>query len=359
MQQPAKGDSQFVHRVFIVALAAVFSIAVLYFLKHVMWVLLVFFAGCLLGVLLDGAARLLGQRAPISRRWALLTVCLLGLGVVVAVAWSIGPQIAEQMGELSRRLPQALKEVRERLLHYSWVQSVLDSVPRPQRMIEGELVSRATSLFTTAFGAVMNAVIIVFIGIYLAVSPRMHILVAVHLLPPRHRERGYLVFFMLGRALRRWLLGRLVSMTVIGVLTGTSLWLAKVPLALPLALIAALLSFIPYIGPILSAVPAVIIGLADSPETALYVLLIYAAVQFVESYLVDPIVERVAVLIPPAFLITLQLMAGLWVGFLGVLLAPPLAVVITVLVQMLYLEDILGDSPEVIGENAAVSRENQ
>lgn len=359
MQQPAKGDSRFVHRVFIVALAAIFSIAVLYFLKHVMWVLLVFFAGCLLGVLLDGAARLLGERAPISRRWALLIVCLLGLGALVAVAWSIGPQIAEQMSELSRRLPQALQEVRDRLMQYAWAQAVLESISRPQQMIEGQLMSRATSLFSIAFGAVVNAVVIIFIGIYMAISPRMHIKVAVHLLPQRHRERGYLVFFMLGRALRRWLLGRLVSMTVIGVLTGISLWLAQVPLALPLALIAALLSFIPYIGPILSALPAVIIGLADSPEMAFYVLLIYAAVQFVESYLVDPIVERVAVLIPPAFLITLQLMAGLWAGFLGMLLAPPLAVVVTVLVQMLYLEDILGDSPEVIGENSADSRENQ
>jgi predicted PurR-regulated permease PerM len=132
-------------------------------------------------------------------------------------------------------------------------------------------------------------------------------------------------------------------MTAIGLLTGIGLALLGIPLAFVLAVIAALLTFVPNIGPVVSAVPAVLLGLIRSPGTALAVLGLYLGVQMVESYLLSPIIDRKTVYLPPAATIAAQLVMGVAAGLLGVALATPLLAVAIVLVRTLYVEDALGD----------------
>jgi predicted PurR-regulated permease PerM len=145
------------------------------------------------------------------------------------------------------------------------------------------------------------------------------------------------------------LAGRIIAMIVVGVLTWAGLFLLSVPAAAALAFLAMMLGFIPNIGPILAAAPAILAGgMQGGLITALYVALLYIAVQFFEGYLVTPLVQQRTVSIPPALTLTVQLMMGFAFGILGLLLATPLAVVILVLVQMLYLEDILGDQVDLI-----------
>ena len=141
-----------------------------------------------------------------------------------------------------------------------------------------------------------------------------------------------------------WLIGRLIAMTFIGVATGVGLTLLGVPLAFILGLLAALLSFVPNLGPILSALPAILLGFVQSPQTALWVAALYAGVQVVESYVLDPIIDRKTVYLPPAFTISAQLLMGLFAGLLGVTLATPLAAALVVIVTMLYVQDVLGRS---------------
>lgn len=349
MQQPAD-HRLFTQRVLIVTGIAVLALVLLYFLHLVAQVLLIFFAGCLLGILLDGAAHLVSDHTPISRRWALLAACLLIAAAAVAMGWFAGARILDQLSELGARLPQAFQQLREWVMQIPWVQSAMENLPKPGKALDGGLLSRLTDLFSIALGGLVSTVIIIFVGLYLAATPHLYTSLAVHLLPQRHRKRGYQVLEVLARALRRWLIGRLASMLVIGLLTWLVLWLMDLPLALPLGLVAGLLSFVPYLGPVLSAVPGVLIGFSESPQTALYVALAYWGVQMVESYVITPLIERKAVLIPPAYQITAQLMAAVLAGFMGILLASPLVVVGTVLVQLLYLEDLLGDSPHVVGD---------
>ena len=114
------------------------------------------------------------------------------------------------------------------------------------------------------------------------------------------------------------------------------------PLAFVLGLIAALLSFIPNIGPILSAVPAVLLALVQGPRVALWVVALYVGVQIVESYVLDPVIDRKTVYLPPALTILAQLVFALFAGILGLALATPLTAALMVLVTMLYVQDILG-----------------
>jgi predicted PurR-regulated permease PerM len=148
----------------------------------------------------------------------------------------------------------------------------------------------------------------------------------------------------MGRVLRRWLVGRVASMTVVGLLTGIGLFVLGVPAAASLALIAALLSFIPFLGPAVSYVPAALIALADGGALLLlWVTIVYASVQALESSVITPQIEKVAVSLPPALLICVQLAFGTLGGLSGVIMATPLTVAIVVLVERLYVEDLLGD----------------
>jgi predicted PurR-regulated permease PerM len=139
-------------------------------------------------------------------------------------------------------------------------------------------------------------------------------------------------------------------MTVVGLLTTLGLWIAGIPNPLALGLLAALLSFVPYVGPILSFVPAVLVALLVSLTKVIYVVVVFGLVQTLESYVVTPLVQQRAVSMPPVILITAQIAMGVIAGATGVLLAAPLAIVVIVLLQMLYVEDVLGDPIQVLGQ---------
>lgn len=144
-----------------------------------------------------------------------------------------------------------------------------------------------------------------------------------------------------GHALRLWLVGRGLSMLVVGILTAIGLWIVDVPLVLALAVIAALFSFVPFLGPIASAVPAVLVGLVQSPAQALNVALVYGVVQLLESNIITPLVQVRAVSLLPAIMLSGQVIMGVLFGLIGLLLATPLLVTLIVPIQMLYVQDVL------------------
>jgi predicted PurR-regulated permease PerM len=123
-----------------------------------------------------------------------------------------------------------------------------------------------------------------------------------------------------------------------------------VPQPLALALIAALMAFVPFLGPVLGAIPAILVALVESPVKALYVVLVFTVVQVLENYFITPLIQQRAVSMAPALLITVQILMAVLFGGMGVLLATPIAVVAIVTVQMLYIQDVLGDRMKLLGE---------
>ena len=153
------------------------------------------------------------------------------------------------------------------------------------------------------------------------------------------------------RALRLWLRGQLLAMVVVGVLTGVGLWLIEVPSAFALGLLAGLLEFIPFAGPVLSAIPGVLLALVISPELALGTIVVYVAVQQFEGNVLQPIVQRYAVDLPPVVLLFSLLAFGTLFGVIGVIFAAPLTVVAYVLVKRLYVQEALGTKTPIPGED--------
>lgn len=327
----------------IVGVAAAVGLLLL-FLWYARDVLLLVFAGLLLGVFLRRLATWVSDHTPLSPTWGLVVVVLALAGSLVGAFALRGPAIAAEVRTLQERLPEAAANLEARLSEYDWGRRAVEAAPSPGSLLpdDPDAVSRVTGVASRTVSSLANFGIILFLGLVLAATPGVYRAGLLALVPESRVPRARAVLDCLYDTLWWWLLGRVASMTFIGVVTGVGLWLLGVPLAFVLGLLAALLSFIPNVGPILSAVPAVLLALVAGPEQALWVALLYVGVQMVESFVLDPLIDRKTVYLPPAFTIFAQLVLALLGGLLGVALATPLAAVVVVLVTMLYVQDVLG-----------------
>lgn len=342
----------FPKRVLITVGIVALSLLVLYLFVVLSRVLLIVFAGALMAVALGGGANLLCTRTPLGRPAALVVVILFVVAVPALLSGVMGPRLGSQINDLIVQLPAAFKNAQARLAEQDWVRrlfanpdDIRDLLPSP-----GQVMGGVTSAFSRTLGVVANTFVIFFIGIYGAAAPRSYVRGILHLTPARNRARAREILDALSHALRWWLVGRLTMMGIVGTLTTTGLLIAGVPSPMALGLLAALLSFIPYIGPLLSFIPAALVALMVSTTKLLYVVLVFGIVQTLESYVITPLVQQRAVSLPPIILITAQIAMGVLAGATGVLLAAPLAIVVIVLLQMLYVEDVLGDSVRILGQ---------
>lgn len=288
-------------------------------------VLLLVFAGAILAVLLEGLIRsiqhfLPGGHHQLAYAFALLLIVL----VLAGIGLLIGPRIATEAPQLVQRIPEAWDSLIDHLNDFAMIDSVAQQGQRPFQWLTSNL--KVTNLLSSTFGALFNIFVVILVGIYAAATPERYLRVSQYLLPARTRRRASDLSRNLGYELRHWLLGRLASMTIVGVASGIGLWLLGVPLALTLGLLAGLLSFVPYIGPILGLIPALLIAALESFALAGWVLVLYGGVQLVETALLTPLIQQRVVALPPVILISVQLVGGALIGPLGVLLGAPLVV---------------------------------
>ena len=176
---------------------------------------------------------------------------------------------------------------------------------------------------------------------FLATSPQMYLTGGLRLLPIDWRPRGKEVAHQIGRTLQLWFLGQLIDMIIVGILIGAGLFLRGVPLALTLALIAAVLNFVPYVGALAGAVPAIVVAFSQSPTVALWVDLLFLSVQILEGNVIAPLIQKRTISLPPALTILCQTILGTLFGLLGLILATPLIAMMKTAVRLIYVEDML------------------
>jgi len=198
-------------------------------------------------------------------------------------------------------------------------------------------------IFAAVLGGISGLAISVLVGLYMAADPTLYRRGFLRLVPIRFREHTGDILDELHETLRAWLVGTFAVMIIVGVLITTGLWLLGVPLALALGLIAFFLEFVPYIGPILAAIPAVLVASSLGSREVLFVVLLYWAVQSLEGYVLTPLIYQKRLHIPPMITIGAQVVLGTLLGVVGVIFATPLTACAMVLVQRLYVEDALGD----------------
>ena len=319
-------------------------------------IFIVAFLGVLLGLAVARAVDWL-ERAHIRRGLGAALVIAALVGSLAMVFVLIGPSIREQSSELTRELPKALEEV-DRWFNRTPVKTLIPTPPAqsPQQktgltaQLAGELKSSTKFLFpivSSVFGAVGGLVIVLFIAMYIAAQPGLYREGVLHLIPHHLRDRGEEWLATLGDTLRQWLIARLIAMVIIGAVTGGALALMDVKAAAALGVLAGLLEFVPFFGPVASAIPAVGVALVDSPQKAAWVIGLYVLVQQLEGNVVTPLLLEKRLDIPPVLTVVSVAAMGVVFGIIGMLIAEPLLAVVLVTTKMLYVNDAIGDDVKV------------
>jgi len=288
--------------------------------------------GLVFAVILDGGTRLLGRVLPIGRGWRLAIVTLAGFGFVGWVVYYAGTTLAAQ----AEALQAVVTQQGDRLME--WARSMGFIKPGERFDLTGQVLGgagRLTSAVSTAIGAITSLLMIVVIGIFVAVEPKLYDRGVAWMLPMEHRARFYDISERVGFTLRRLMAGRLLGMFVEGVGTWLLLWLAGVPMAALLGLLTGLLAFIPNIGAVVSGLLMVAVGFSAGSEQGLYAIGIYFLVQNVDGYLIMPYVARKTVDLAPALVLAAQLIFGALFGILGLFLADPIVAAIKTTLQEL------------------------
>ncbi len=305
---------------------------------------LVVFAGVLLAVSLRHAAVCLGRLTRLPIGFALALVVLLVFAFFAAVGWFFAQGIAGQIDQLSQQLPAAV----EKLIGIVGASGIGKTLSHHLNV--GNVRASPVTMISGFFGAAINVVevigavvVIVFLGIYFSAEAGLYASGLVRLAPLPRRRRSREILHETASALWYWMLGRLFSMAALGVLAALGLWLLGVPLPVALGLLVGIMAFVPYLGAIVSAVPAVLLAAATRLDLALYVIILFFGIHLTEGYLLVPLVQRRVVHLPPALTLSAQIILGVLAGFLGLLLATPLVAATLVIVRMAYVEDLLGD----------------
>lgn len=303
-------------------------------------VLLVIFAGVLFGVFFRGGGGFVARHTGLAPGWGIGIFILLILAGFAGAMAVFASSAVEQFNQLVDQIPAAIAELRDRINDFAWGERLLDSVNPSGLSFAGGSEAAATAV-TGTFGALGSFIIMVFIGLYSALDPSSYRRGVLLLLAPSMRVRAEAVLTKSGATLKNWLVAQLIAMSIVGLLTWLGLWLLGVPLAFILGLIAAILAFIPNLGPVLAAAPAILLAIPEGGTTVLLVIGVYLLVQTLESYLITPLIQQDRVSLPPALIISMQLLMGVLFGVLGLALATPFAALGMTLLHEVYVVDYL------------------
>jgi len=381
------------------------AVAAMYLILRLIWVaqtvFLTAFLGILFGLAVSAGVDWLRPRLRAPRGLLAALIVLGSAGAIVGFFVVSGPVLADQSHELQTKLPEAIDKIDAWAQSKGFVGSLIrgragssttapaptpqpvrgpetpverptgtaprqlptDSALRaagggstatPPQTLRQQILQQLSGLTRYLFGFLSSTisvfaglVVILVLSIYIGADPDTYHDGLMKLFPRPWRRRAGEVLTAIAIALRKWLVTQLIAMVVIGVVSTIVLLILGVNAAVPLGVIAGLLEFVPTVGPILSALPAIAMGFVDSPEKALAVIIAYIAIQQMENYLLIPFLMREGVDLPPALTIVAQALMALIFGFLGLLCAVPILAASMVAVKMLYVQDVVGEPVEV------------
>ena len=350
MPVSAERDYERLYRLIVrVMLTAVAIFVVLAAVWKLLDLLVLVFGAVVIAVLIRALADWIAGRTPLKGGWSVAAAILAIIATLALLAVTLGPRIQGQFVDLLETLPSA----------WSSLRATVESMPGGQYLVhamenaspaESGLFANAGTIALAMAEALVNLLLVLFGAVFLAGNPRIYRTGLLKLVPERRRALAGEALSDSGRALKRWLLGQLVSMAVVGTLTGIGLWMLGVPSALALGVVAGVAEAIPYAGPVIAAIPGLLIALLAGPQTALWTLFLYVAIQQIEGTLIMPIIQKRAVSLPPALTVFGIVAAGLLFGTVGLIFAAPLLVVAYVMVKKLYVQEALGTDTPIPGE---------
>jgi predicted PurR-regulated permease PerM len=327
----------FKHRVIFIVTVTAAIIAAMAAAWEARVILLVLFAGCLGALVLATLTSLLQSWLRIPRVFAFAAV-LAALGIAVALGvWLRGPALVQQFGQLQVDVPDAARRLYSSLGESSWGRWIISNTP-DEGQWSGWLSYAASGIkgaVSLAASTLAGLLLIVMASLYVAAEPEFYLRGMQRIVPSSIWPKVEACLGGAVRTLRFWLLSRLISMTVVGLMVTAGLWLLGIPLAGTLGIITALLTFIPNIGPIVSALPAALLAFAISPAKGFLTIGVFCLAHFIEGNFVTPLADRQIVKLPPFLTLSVQLLLAPATGAIGVALAAPLLAAILGIIRVL------------------------
>jgi predicted PurR-regulated permease PerM len=328
------------------------ALLALYFVAQLLWfanaLVLAAFLGVLFGLAVDAGVTPL-ERFKIPRVLAAVAIVLLFLLMLFGVGASLAPAIRQQSVELKTRIPEAV----DRATHwldkrgFKLLPAEDDSAGRAQaaQAIRENITGVATKVtpyvfpfLTQTAAAIGGLFLIIVLAIYIGANPEQYRRGLMMLFPRENRTRAGEILSAIATVLRKWLVTQLIAMVTIGTVSTVVLSILKVKSAVALGLLAGVLEFVPTIGPLISALPAIAMAFLDSPEKALAVTIAYIGIQFLENNVLIPLLMKGGVDVPPVLTIMGQALLTILFGFLGLMVAVPLLAATLVAYRMLFIE---------------------
>jgi len=319
------------------ALVWVLAGGLLFLLWWIREALLLAFGAVILAILLRLLAALIAKVTRLSEHPSLAVATCLVIGVVGVTLWLFGSQMTSQFNELMQNVEHGLRSLQTMLRT-----SHFDGLGRQMTERGASLVSSSIkNILSGGLHFVEAAVVLAVTAVYLAAQPELYRHGLAALFRPRQRKTAIEAIDLIGRTLKLWLLAQLVIMVLVGILSFLAVWLIGLPNPVALGLLAGITEIVPYLGPFIGAIPALLVALTQGLTPAVWTAVAYLAIHIFEGYLVAPLLQRQFVTIPPALVLIGIVAADLLFGIPGVVLAAPLTVTVYIAVKMTYVEDPL------------------
>jgi predicted PurR-regulated permease PerM len=326
------------------------GLIVLFVSVYIIWqirqLLLMAFAAIVLATALHQLAKFLRKKCKISHQWSLAGSLGIFLLSVVSFFWLVVPSLVKQVQVIGSKVPKVLELAQN---SKGAIEQYLPGIAIPDlptlqeqaKPLLNSLVGSSLAVFSGSLGAALNLLLLLVLTIMLLVQPHAYRDVFVLLFPHFYRRRVLEILEDCEVALGKWMVGALLGMVAVAVMTTIGLSVLQVPAPLAQGVLAGLLNFIPNLGPTLSMVLPMGIGLLDSPWKSLWVFILYFVVQQIESSFLTPYIMSKQVSLLPALTLLAQVFFASFFGFAGLVLALPLSVVSKIWINAVLIEDVL------------------
>jgi predicted PurR-regulated permease PerM len=303
-------------------------------------IFLMAFAGALLAIFLRSLANIVHRFTRMKPHLAVLLVLVVLLALFAGMCWLVAAPASEQFDQLTQQVPSAIGKLQQQLMETRAGKMVLERIGVATAQTSS-VTQHIGNFFSLTIEGVVGVLVIAFCGMFFALDPDLYIGGFLLLFPRWKRDRTRAIVYELGVNLQHWLLGQVIAMTIIGVLTWVGLMIIGVPLAGVLGLIAGVLDFIPVVGPWIAGILAALLAVVQDPMKAVWVAVLFVVLHLFEGHVLIPQVQKYATKLPPVLtILALALFAKIF-GFMGLLVATPLLVVVLILVKTMYREDVL------------------
>lgn len=337
-------------RAFIVFGFIAIIISIIYIQGTIVRVFLLSFTSIIIAVFLKWLADILMRYIHLRYSLALLIVITVLMGLFVLLLMIAGPSFATQLEHLSSLIVKAAYVIKEKLEQYDWGRKLISEVTRPGTYfsVGASFIGNIPAMIGKIFDVLGDLIFMILMGIFLALEPKLYTENIIRLFYPSKRDQIRELLYAISLSMRNWLLARFYAMAIVGVFTIIGLEIAGVPLPVLLGIIAGLATFVPFIGAILSAIPAILVGFTVSPVMPLWVIVIFLIVHLIED-IITPFIQQQIAFLPPALLISSQILFTIIGGTLGLLMSAPITLVVILAIQVLYLKGYLKEEFTLLG----------